>query len=146
MTKIASFNRTNIKEVRKEVEAALSEIGDKLGIALSIGTITFRDGTFTTRLSGIAAGGEDAATRENVNNEDDNSATAVANSVWNRHAPILGFQKDDFGKTVNIYGTNYKIVGIKPSARKNNILLAPVSGAANRVAPHLLVLAALNKK
>ncbi len=45
------FTRQNLGEVRAEIDKALIEVGNKLGIDLSIGNIRFDAGTFRTTLS-----------------------------------------------------------------------------------------------
>ena len=46
-----SFTRQNLGDVRAEIDKALIEVGNKLGIDLTIGNIRFDAGTFRTTLS-----------------------------------------------------------------------------------------------
>lgn len=52
MTTIKQFDSTNLKVIRKDIDAALKKVMEKHGIDLSIGNISFASGRFTTRLTG----------------------------------------------------------------------------------------------
>ena len=47
-----SFNRNNLNEIRKDLEAALAQVATKHGIQLSVGTIRFGEESFSAKISG----------------------------------------------------------------------------------------------
>ncbi len=54
--KITEFTRENMKMLRPEIQAVLDMIKDEYGVNLSIGTISFSEGRFTTRMTGTVDG------------------------------------------------------------------------------------------
>jgi hypothetical protein len=49
--KIKSFNKQNLSQLRIEITEALKAVGEKNGLSLSLGTISFSADQFTTRLT-----------------------------------------------------------------------------------------------
>lgn len=104
--KIESFNRENLKNMRKEINQALTALGDKYGVMFEIGNIRFSDHNFRTQLS---------VTVSNPNLE---IQGAKAND-FNRYCGIYGLVPSDLGKTFKgLTGETYKLVGLKSKSTK----------------------------
>lgn len=56
--KMENFTRTNIKEVRTQVELALTEVAKQLGITLEVGNISFDHGSFKASVEGKITSGD----------------------------------------------------------------------------------------
>ena len=109
--KITQFDKTNLKEVRAVINAALSEQLEKLGLTAKIGNITFSDADFRCKLEVSCGSTDDAARRE-----------------WDKHAFLFGLTSEDFGKTFVHGGTAFTICGIKPKSRKFPVLAKNANG------------------
>jgi len=103
---IESFTRANLPQVQSEIDNALKQVGEKLGITFSMGGIRFTSGKFTTKLTANASSDQGE----------------IDQSEWNANAWKFGFQNDDFGKSFVMRLETYKIVGIKPRSKKYPIL------------------------
>jgi len=110
--KIESFTKSNLKSVRTEIETALNKVGEKLGISLSIGNISFNADQFTSKLT--------------ANSTTDKGE--VNQKEWDRFCLFTSFDKDDFGKSFIQGGTTYTICGVKARSRKYPILAKNASG------------------
>lgn len=53
---IKQFDKVNLKVLRNDIDAAIKQVIDKHGIDLSIGSISFDAGRFTTRMTGQVKG------------------------------------------------------------------------------------------
>lgn len=60
---------------------------------------------------------------DNANKKDTATDAANAKQEWDLNCWRLGMKKEDFGKTVNINGTAYRICGCRPRATVNSILI-----------------------
>lgn len=56
--KMENFTKTNIEEVRTQVELALTEVAKQLGITLEVGTISFNHGFFKASVEGKITSGD----------------------------------------------------------------------------------------
>ena len=109
--KITRFDKTNLKEVREVINAALSDQLDKLGLTAKIGNISFSDADFRCKLEVSCGSADDASRRE-----------------WDKHAPLFGLASEDFGKSFVHGGTAFTVCGIKPKSRKYPVLAKNLSG------------------
>ena len=50
MEKIKQFNRTNLRELREELNGALSDLAEQLGISIEIGNMRFSEHNVTIKL------------------------------------------------------------------------------------------------
>ena len=53
----------------------------------------------------------------------ENQVDKSAKTTWDMYCRMYGLAPEDFGKTVFLSGSFYKICGIKPNARTNSILI-----------------------
>ena len=110
------LTREQIKAALEEVEAAAKEIGKKYGLDMAGNTASFSSHEATIKLSfrDIPEDGTDPAQAE-----------------WNRFVKYYpSLREDDFGKTIKFpHDQNtYIIVGCKPSARTNKIVIRSERG------------------
>ena len=109
---ITSFNRSNLKALRSELDDALNKVLAKHGLSAELGNIRFGNTDFRTQLTVNVGNGEDAATNE-----------------FKKYAIRFGLTGNEFGKTfTDSKGTKFTIVGIKPKSHKYPILAKNARG------------------
>lgn len=113
MAAIKAFDKSNLKAVRADLNAALATVAAKHGITLNVGNITFRADSFSTKLTAIT-------------NNATAGAPALGNVKWTadflKNGMRFGFAKADLGKTFNYYGEEVTIVGLRSKARQPVVL------------------------
>lgn len=110
------FTKQNLPEVRADIAAALKQVGDKHGIALSIGHVSYTEDTFSTKLSAVSS---------NVTDNDGDSENVKWKSNFLRTAFKYGLKPSDLDKQVTIGCITYTIVGARPKAQKPIVLQRP---------------------
>jgi len=99
--KINHFDKDNLDQVNKELQAAVDNVLNKFGLSGSLGKALYKSHEFTTRLT-VNTGNKDEATRNSFNDV----------------CRLYGLTPDDFGRVFNVNGRVFTISGIKPSRRK----------------------------
>jgi hypothetical protein len=112
MSKVTTFTRPVVKNLREAIKNALSNVEAEYDITLDFNSISFRDDQFSTRL--VARVGGDTSEH--------------AKKDWDANCALFGFKPEDFGKTCIIQGQKFTISGIKPRSRKYPILGTDVNG------------------
>lgn len=107
------FNRTNLHEVRAILDKHLAEAGKELGILIKMGSISFSQTDFTTKLKVCVA---ETPTGEKV----DKDRMSWDKNNW--FIRSIGLKEDDFHKPFVINGTGYKIVEVSPRRYKRPII------------------------
>jgi len=102
---ITKFDKKSLDHVRAEVSKVLSTLGEDLGVDFQLHNIRYQDNTFSVKLGGSIAGFD---TRAND---------------WDLYYKRFGLQKDWLHKTFQHDGKTYKIVGLRPKARKQTVLI-----------------------
>ena len=102
---ITQFDKASLERVRHEVRKALTEVNETLGITLKIGNIRFDANTFTTKLEGTVTGFDQRS------------------KDWADYCWKFDLEEDWLGQTIESGGEQYKIVGLRPRARKQQILV-----------------------
>jgi|TARA_R110000787_G_scaffold150692_3_gene264611 hypothetical protein len=107
METITKFDKPTLKLLRPEIDKSLAELSERFGITLKIGNIRYDDDTFTSKIEASLVG-----------------ADLKAND-WSKHFWRFGMEEDWLGRTFEYDGDgqDYKIVGLKSRARKNQILI-----------------------
>jgi len=115
MSQIKMFDRTTVRLLRDDLDAALQTVAKKYGISIQTGNARFSSENVTFKL-------EAAVVSE--------SGVAVTNeaSEFKRYAALLGLDEDDLGKSFSYRGQPYEIVGAKLSSRKYPILVKNRNG------------------
>jgi len=118
---ITTIDKEAIRALRVEIAAALQVISEKHGLAIELGNSSYNANSFDMK----------------VNFRLKNAAPKVAEDYF-KYQKILGLPDLNTSFTVPGTGT-YTIVGFKPQARKNNLLVTDVKGNTLSC-PHTLAL------
>ena len=110
MSKITSFNRTNLKTLRAEIDAALAGVLAKHGLTADLGNIRFGATDFRCKLNVEVAG--------NTGQGPVADTEAAAERKFKANAWKFGLTGDEFGKTFTSRGTRYTIIEINPRAKR----------------------------
>lgn len=110
MAKITSFNHTNIKALRKDINAALEAVLAKHGLTADLGNIRFGATDFRCKLN------VEVASNTGLGSVAD--TTAANERKFKAHAWKFGLTGDEFGKTFKSRGTRFTIIEINPRAKK----------------------------
>ena len=108
----------------KEIRAFLNELFEKaekkaereLKVRFSIGSISFGSDNASVKVSV-----SDVVVSGRGENKQVEVKTKEAMD-FKRYAPMFDLEADDFGKTFNMRGKEYKIVGLKPRSKKYPVL------------------------
>jgi len=96
---ISTFDRSNLEQIRREINNALAAITAKHGLDISIGSISFNAASFTTKLT--------CRTRN----------TDAANQANTHSLRGLGLPASAIGRTIVHEGIAYNITGINKRKR-----------------------------
>jgi hypothetical protein len=142
MTTITNFNRTNVDQMRREVEAALKQVGDKYGLIIGIGRITFGANEFRTKLTVVTK-----SSAPNVNVADPQAArrateaAALANNLWQ-----IGLQRADLvNKFRDAAVGECQFIGFAPRRHKYPYTIRTTRGKTLKISVGLAKQIALNK-
>ena len=110
MSKITQFNRTNLKTIRAEIDAALAGVLAKHGLTADLGNIRFGTTDFRCKLNvEVASTTGPAAVAD---------TTSANERKFKTHAWKFGLTGDEFGKTFKSRGTSFTIIEINPRAKR----------------------------
>ena len=115
MAKLTLSTREDARALRSVLVSLLKECStsfETLGISLSVGSITYRDGTASVRLEAAVLD----STGEAVTREMQDFAFHLNGLV--EDSPYPGIHADDLGATFSAGGADYTLVGLKPKSRK----------------------------
>lgn len=99
-TKIKSFSKSNLPEVRIAINEALAKVEREYGISLEIGNISFTNEQFTTKL---------------VSKVTDPTVVLASNSGL---FEMYGLPSNLAGQTVTHAGKKYRITGVNRAKRR----------------------------
>ena len=119
MKKISKFDKTNLPLIRKEIDMALNSVASKFGISsLKIGSISFKDNEFVTRISAIL----------NVANVIVNDITSpIPDNAMSRKVSVRMFGKDVIGQIIISGKKRLKIIDLNPGKPKNVVQLIDIN-------------------
>lgn len=117
--------------MRPQIEAALKELSDEFGITIKVGNGSFADQTASFKLE------------MSINGEDGEAVPTEARD-FTAYASRLGMKPEWLGQKINHHGTEYTIVGLKPKATKNNVVVESARGA-RYVIPSTSVIASMGR-
>jgi hypothetical protein len=112
-TQINRFDRPRLKELRRKIEVALSEVGAAEGIDFSLGGISFSDHSFTVSVKAAMIS---------------DGISSFEQVEWNQYCRSFGLEEEDFGKSFRDKGSVMTIVGIKPRSSKYPIIVRDEAG------------------
>ena len=108
--KITNFEKNNLKIIRTDIENALKDVADKYGIDFELGSITYSDYGFSTKLKGSVS-----KTEESIEEK---------RKLFEMYCSYFDIPKDAYMKTYKgLDGKKYKLVGINPNAPKNYLII-----------------------
>jgi hypothetical protein len=111
MTQITS---QTLKTMRPQIEDALKELGERLGIDFKLGRGTY-NGSGVNGSFALEMAARDAATGK-----------SGAQVLFERLAPRYGLTAEDYGREFTYQRTRYKLVGINPKSPVNCLSVARV--------------------
>lgn len=104
-----TFTRKDVANLRDELQKELDKFAESRGIKITFGNATYNDTAIHFKVDIVGAGEDNERER------------------WVEHSKYLGLYADDYGKEIMLNGDLYKVVGIKPKARKNCIVIEQMS-------------------
>lgn len=120
-----NIDRTECRKLRQALEAHLESF-EYEGVTASIeGSARYSDTTASFKLE------------VTVNNADGSTNTKAAED-FKRHAPLYGMKESDLGRTFRHGRDLMEVVGFRPRARKNNVIVRNQNGK-EYVMPHTTV-------
>jgi len=96
------FSKNDLTRFRDEFKNAVAELELKFNVDISLGTIRYDEKEFSSKLTVIKLG--------DTNEPKDQLK-------WNAQCKKFGLTPEHFGKTMEIRGEIYTIIGLKPSAK-----------------------------
>ncbi len=104
-----AFNRNDVKKMREELQAELENFAKEHGVSIHVGNASYDDTDITFKVR-VASAAEDTERLR-----------------WENNCGYLGLVPEDYGKEIILNGQKFAVVGIKPSARKNCIIVRRIS-------------------
>lgn len=109
--KVKKFTQAECRRVESEVRAAVQKVADQLGLELEVGRYRFTSSyvnlPLTLKLEGEAV--------EQLQDND--------KKTFEQYAAVYGLKPENFGQEFDLGDGKYKIVGVKPRATKNTIIV-----------------------
>lgn len=113
---IKAFDKSNLKALRADIDAAFATIRQKHGVAISIGNISYSPEKATSRVTIVAVGDPSLAT-------DPRAAAAVKmQSDFKLYASSFGLKAEQYGAIIKHGRESYKLVGFSPRSHRFPIL------------------------
>lgn len=108
-----AVHKGNIDQVRKDLEAALAEVGKKYDLdGIKLGTIRYSPFSISAKV-------EMMHLSKGVDN--------MEQAEFERYCWKVGLKPDDYGRRCSISSVHgaewYTVVGVKPKGRKNNVIV-----------------------
>ena len=104
MKTLTKITRKDVKKLRVEMDEALQAVGEKYGLKLETGNISYNDCGFRAKVTASII--------------DEDGVDKAAKREWDLYAGQFGLKSEWFGKEFNSQGRTFTVVGIKPRARK----------------------------
>ena len=114
------MTRSEVQNMRTEIETVLDKLGEKHGITLKMGNISFHNAGFNTKLTCVAGTGAEAEQAE-----------------FDRNASFSD-AKGCYGQRFLSRGDVYKITGYKPRSRKFPIVAVSPAGTSYKFTASVL--------
>ena len=135
------LNNKSLNKFRIEIEAKFNEVIEDLNLTCSLGNIRYTNNSFTSKITftpklkfagtaRVVTNGESERLNPPVESKDDikvRESIKYAMTYSTQHKQY-GLPSGILGIKVNIKGDTYKFIGIKPNARKNNIVIESERG------------------
>lgn len=103
------ITREKIRDMRKDIDAALKEVAEKHCVTIEAGNASYSSKSFSLKLN-------------ITENASDGSTVSQGELDWEKSHWKFGLDKDLFGKTFKTNKGEYEIVGLKPRSYKYPVL------------------------
>lgn len=118
------IDKQKVKAYRAAVAAALESVNEQFGMVNNATTarITYSDNDISFKLtSTVLPSDEDNNTDSNMPHAKDLPLGTIA--LWRANCSRFGLPEDALGKFVHLSGRTMRIIGIKPNAKKNCVII-----------------------
>jgi len=115
-------SRSDLETLRTELESALTVVGDKLGLNMETGRITYSGNNATIKVFASTL------------NEDGSANEKIADD-FRAYCGRYGLKPEHLGKTFTSRGTRYTLVGCKPRATKYPLIGERADGQRFKFTP-----------
>lgn len=132
---IKAFDKTNLKQLRDDLDAAFAQIRAKHGVVIEVGRISYAADRATTKITMIAATDATSA----APNDPIAAKLAVAQADFKRTAPAFGLKPEQFGTILKHGRSSYKLVGLNTRAGKFPVLGTDVSNGQTYKLPESIL-------
>ncbi len=116
MPNFKTIQRSDLRAIAADINAALETVGEKHGITLTTGNSTYSDRDFTMRLKGVVCVG------------DDGEAIDGDQLIFERESILIGVSADKYGTTFDNLGKTFTICGLNRKAKKYPIIAKDAAG------------------
>lgn len=106
--KIDHFTKTNLDNIKFEMNKALQQVSKQFNIQLKVGGIRYEDNSCTIKVNCAIDNGDGEASIDKTN--------------WNNYCFLSEMKKEDFGKQFMLFGKSYTICGYDKRAKKYPII------------------------
>lgn len=120
MSKMKSINRTSLTDFIKDFSTDLEKLGDKYGLMMSLGSITFSDSKFSGKVTFILATGKNKP-------KEKNSRLEEARLNLETYGYRYGLDAEDYNSLIDAFNDQYRLIGIMPKSRKYPLIVQIVS-------------------
>jgi hypothetical protein len=112
MPKLTEFTPVELKNLRTEIETGLAELGQRLGIAFSVGNARYDTIEADFKLKMTIIGDVDGLSPEEVKEK-------RVRDEFESNAFMFGLTAEDFGMELTVYGEKFELIGFNLKAPKN---------------------------
>jgi hypothetical protein len=131
VTQIKAFDKSNLKALAAAVQIALGPVEKEFGVKFTYQGSRYYPATATLKLEA------------NVLKED-GEAESKLRTMWKMRAASFGLNPDWLDKKINVGGTIFTVVGLRPSAKKYPVIVMAENGAQYRMPALTVKLASLH--
>jgi hypothetical protein len=111
---IKSFDRANLKVLSMDINETLQAVGKKYGISIKTNGGTFDHISFRLKVECSVM--------------QDGNVISKEETCFKQYASMYGMKPEDLGKNIIVGGKAYKVIGLRPSARRFPILAKRYDG------------------
>lgn len=126
---MATFNSTNIKEARADLEVVLRRFEEKYKVKFNIGRITYDSDSLRCKIEAVKTESGESVAESKMKKD------------WSENAALIGLKVSDLGKTFFI-GANINsqviVKGIKPRNHRYPVIVETPNGKLYKISASLL--------
>ena len=103
------FNKSNLRQLRMDIDKALEGVTKKHKIAIKLGSITYDSNSFRTKLEALIVDGSLSGM---------NKAHITPFNNLKKYGYRYSLTEGDYGKTFKYAGREYKFIGVMPRSTR----------------------------